>query len=177
MNIPKRNRIKLSLTIQKLWSLVKITFTCTFTGSALFILIVNLIGRIESVVSGEPFYSDLSTVLFLVLPFTCLVLFIPVFLGVILLTCLLRYYFHKRWLTPKSGTLSGIGLWGLGGIVFCVLFIVFDPFPKDPSLNPLDFVSIISRLVDRVFLSGIAIACLVGGWAGRALSKQILIDQ
>jgi hypothetical protein len=162
---------------QKRFSPFLFSLTCTFSGSALLILIVNLTARIESVVSGEPFYSDFSVLILLVLPLSCLALFIPVFLGVILLKGFLRYQLVKGWLTPKTGILSGIGLWGLGGIVFCLLFIVIDPFPVDPSLNPLDFLTMIPLLLDKVFLSGIAIACLVGGWAGHVLSKQILFDQ
>jgi hypothetical protein len=146
---------------------------CAFAVPALFVLTVNL----DAVFSGKHIYSDYSAVIFLVLPFLFLTFFIPIFLGVILLEGFLRYQLHKGWLTPIIGILSGMGVWGLAGIGFCLLFIVFDPFPPDPSLQPHNFWEMIPLLLDEVFLSGIAIACLVGGWAGYALSKQILFDQ
>ena len=157
-------------------SRTQVSLTCTFAGSALFILVENVIARIQSVFTGVHIYSDPNTLIF-VLVFSCMILFIPVFLGVIILRVFLRYQLRKGWLTPKTGILSGMSIWTLGGIVFCLLFIVFDPFPLEPPLQPHNFWGMISLLLDEVFLSGIAIACLVGGWAGHVLAKQILFAQ
>ena len=161
---------------QKSSSLFKISLTCTFAGSALLILVENVIVRIESIFTGVHVYSD-PTALIFVLVFSCLILFIPVFLGVILLRVFLRYQLRKGWLTPKTSILSGMGIWAMGGMVFCLFFIVFDPFPPDPSLQPHNFWGMIPLLLHDVFLSGIAIACLAGGWAGHVLYKQILFAQ
>jgi hypothetical protein len=149
---------------------------CTFAGSVLLMVEANVALRIESLFTGKHVYSDPTTLPF-VLIFSCMALFIPVVLGVILLIVFLRYLLRKGRLTPKTGILSGMGIWALGGILFCLLLILSDPFPLEPSLGPRNFWTLIPQIFDDGILSGIIIACLLGGWAGHVFTKKILFAQ
>lgn len=150
-----------------------ISFVCTFAGSLLLMLEATVALRLRSLFTGEHVYSDPTTLPF-VLYFSCMALFIPVVLGVILLIVFLRYQLRKGRLTPKTGILSGMGIWALGGILFCLLLILSDLSPPEPSLGPRDFWTLIPQIFDDVFLSGIIIASLLGGWAGHVLTKKML---
>jgi len=149
---------------------------CTFAGSVLLILEANVALRLKSLFTGEHVYSDPTTLPFALI-FSCIALFIPVVLGVILLIVFLRYQLRKGRLTPKTGILSGMGIWALGAILFCLILILSDPFPPEPSLGPRNFWTLIPQILNDTFLSGIIIACLMGGWAGHVLTKKILFAQ
>jgi len=153
---------------QKLLSLIEISFICSFAGSALFLLAKYL----------DPFlghdYSDIFWKILMLLGLSY-VFCIPACLGVVILRGFLRYGLPKGWLTPKIGILSGIVVWGLGGIGFCFLYKVLNQTPVDQPLKTLASLKAHNWLT--WILIGIAIASLVGGGAGNVLSKQILIDQ
>ncbi len=170
--------MKPSSKFQKATSLfvigIVISFICTCAGSVLVILEANVALRLRGLFTGEHIYSDPTALLF-VLIFLCVALFIPVFLGVILLIVFLRYQYHKGRLTPKTGILSGMGIWALGGTLFLLLLILSDPFPPVPSLGPRNFWTLIPQIYDETSLSGIIIAGLVGGCAGYVLTKTIFI--
>lgn len=152
---------------------LRISFICPFVGSVLLLIEANVALRLQNLFAGEQVYSD-PTALPLALYFSCMVLFIPVVLGVILMNIYLRYQLRKGKLTQKTGILAGMGIWALGGILFCLLLILSDPFPPEPSLGPKKFWTLIPQIFDDVFLSGIIIACLLGGWAGHVLTKKML---
>jgi hypothetical protein len=117
INMPKSSRMKPALKRQKPSLLFMLSLICTFAGSALLLLTVNLSAHLGTLISGGHIYSDYS-VLPLVLALLCLGFLIPVYMGVILLRVFLRYQLRKGRLTPKIGILSGIGLWGLGVSAF-----------------------------------------------------------
>lgn len=159
--------MKLPQNLLKSSSLFKIGLTCTIIGSALDILQANLWMRIDSMFTGEHVYTDLNLLPF-VLIFECMVLFIPVTLGVIVLILFLHDQLRKGWLTPRNGILSGMITWTLGSILFCLLLILADSFPQEHPLFSLNYWSF------RTFLPGIIIACLMGGGVGHVLTKKIL---
>jgi len=153
-----------------------ISFIYTFAGSVLVMLEANVALRLRSLFTGEHVYSDL-TVLPLALILSCMALFIPVVLGVILLIGFLRYQLYKRRLTPKTGILSGMIIWALGGILFCLLLFLSHPLPPEPSFGPRNFWTLILQIFNDTYLFGIIIACLMGGWAGHVITNRILFAQ
>lgn len=165
---------------QKTTSLFKFGFLmsiiCTCAGSVLVILEADVSLRLKSLFTGVHVYSDLTALPFAII-FSCTALWIPVIIGVILLIVFLRYQLRKGRLTPKTGILSGMGLWALGGILFCLLLILSDPFPPEPALGPRNFWTLIPQIFDGTFLPDIIIACLMGGWAGHVLTKKILFTR
>jgi hypothetical protein len=72
---------------------------------------------------------------------------------------------------------------GIGGIGFCLFWIILDWLPSDQpqkmltSFTAQDFLTMIPILLRVIPLLGVATACLVGGWAGYVLSRQIIFDQ
>lgn len=153
-----------------------VSFICTLAGSILLLLEANVALRLESLLTGEHVYSDLTALPFALI-FSCIALYVPVVLGVILLIIFLRFQHRKGRLTPKTGITLGMGIWALGGIVFSLFLILSDPFPPEPALGPRNFWTLIPKIFDDVFLSGIIIACLMGGWAGHVFTKKILFVQ
>jgi hypothetical protein len=170
MNEPKSNRMRPFLKSQNSFSLSTISFICSFGGSALFLLALYL----WVAFSGWHDYSDFSWKILMLLGLG-VIFFIPAFLGIALLRGFLRYEHRKGWLTPKIGILSGIVVWGLGGIGFCFLYMVLNQIPLDQPLKMLASLKAHNYLT--MILLGITIASLVGGWAGYVLSKEILFDQ
>lgn len=170
MNEPKSNRMRPFLKSQNLFSLSTISFICSFSGSALFLLALYL----WFAFSGWHDYSDFFWKILMLLGLG-MIFFIPAFLGTVLLRDFLRYGHRKSWLTPKIGILSGIVVWGLGGISFCFLCMVLNQIPLDQPLKTLASLKAHNYLT--MILLGITIASLVGGWAGYVLSKEILFDQ
>ena len=164
---------------QQMFSLFKLSLTYTLAGTAFFLLAVD----ISHLLSGKLIRSDLT-----LLPFTfvflCLIFFVPVFLGIIILQLFLRHQFRKGWLTPRSGILSGIVIWGLAGISLCLFLVVLHRLPVDEhlrtlaSFRPYDLLVLISDLLkEPSLLLGIATACLEGGWLGHLISHHITSDQ
>ncbi len=173
MNKLETGRMNPTMKRQAPFWLFKLSLTYTLAGSTLFLLTVD----IAHLFSGELIPSDL-TLLPVGLVFLCLILFVPVFVGVVLLQLFLRYQSRKGRLTPKTGILSGITIWGLAGIALCLFLTVLDRLPVDQHPRPHDFLILIPALLNEPsLLLGIATACLVGGWAGHVLSNQILFDQ
>ncbi len=155
---------------QNSFSLSTISFICSFAGSALFLLALYL----WIAFSGWHDYSDFSWKILNLLGLS-VIFFIPAFLGVVILRGFLRYGLPKGWLTPKIGILSGIVVWGLGGIGFCFLYVVLNQIPVNQPLKTLASLQAHNYLT--MILLGITIASMLGGWAGYVLSKKILFDQ
>jgi hypothetical protein len=170
------------LMVKNVYLVVILSAVCACVGSVLFILLVNIFVRIMSIKTGEQIHSDPTVFIFLV-PFACLVLFLPVLLGVTLLGGLLRFQLHKGWLTPSVGILSGTGLWGLAVMVICFLIILLSHLPTIQPLKtlagftPQDYLNMIPLLLDEDCIIAIITASLVGGGVGYVLSRNLLFDR
>ncbi len=164
---------------------------CAFIGSALFAIVEIVRIWIEDPSSPDLFsmIPSIFLILFLGFMFSC----IPAGIGGVVLGLILQNQMRKGTLTLIKATKIGILLAGIAVIITCVLGILvllLVPQGHIKSNNYLDdlrqgkffenfssyllyAIRLISPLGPEI-LTAITITCIVGGWAGRVLAKQLL---
>jgi len=147
---------------------------CAFAGSAL----LTVVEFVRDAIEKKDIFPDGYLILFII---GCIVFLIPSGIGGTILGLLLQNNFRKGSLTPKSATQTGILLFGLAGTMICIvliLFVMFTPVHNySLKLVKFNLHIFLARAIysGPEILAGITIACVAGGWVGKALAKQLLM--
>lgn len=167
-----RGRISSMLKPKFQYSGFLIGVACALAGSAFF----TIVEMVRNAIGGKEIDPITYMLVFI---FCCVLFFIPAGLGGTILGLILQNHFRKGSLTLQSGTLTGLLLWGLAGIITCVIWVWFawrypPHYPLESyNLNLHNFLATATPYMLEI-LTGIMITCIAGGWAGRTLATQLL---